>query len=281
MHREGLPLVRGSASFIKRSAYWRACLLLLARRRTWRRRVDLGLADQVGAGKGEFGRKRRQELRLRESRSGSGHQERTGSNAAALDALHDVVAALERRAVDGRLVTRAASAALEARQCVEAERAALLPAPTARRAGVAPPARDGGGSVDRRAGRRCWALDRGRRSSDTGTELRGDVEDACKRRRISSALAPQNQGHGRRLTLAIVGVDRAVGANDARGKVADVGGGEVGHKDAVVLREEALWSGSRTRPTGGLAGGKTDDKGRAITRTAIQSLDRRAVSRLG
>lgn len=40
------------------------------------------------------------------------------------------------------------------------------------------------------------------------------------------------------LTLAIVGVNGAVGTIDPRGKVADIGSGDVGHKDVVILPQD-------------------------------------------
>jgi hypothetical protein len=49
------------------------------------------------------------------------------------------------------------------------------------------------------------------------------------------------------LTLAVVSVNRAVGTGDARRKVADIGGADIGHKDAVVLQSErASGQGSQT-----------------------------------
>lgn len=119
--------------------------------------------------------------------------ERTGSNAATLDALHDVVAALDGRAVHSIFVARAASAALKARQRVEAERAALLPAKTASGTSVGPPARDNCSPVGRRACRRSWTLDRNGCSSKAGSELGLDVVDACRKRR-SWLLEPARGG---------------------------------------------------------------------------------------
>ena len=144
--------------------------------------ADLAQEGRLGVdrpGRGCRGRKGRVVKKESHTRTACCQEGRTGSDAATPGALHDVVAAVERRAVDGVIVAWAATAALEARQRVEAERAALLPAETTGGTGVGPPAGDGSRAVDGRAGRGGRSLDRDRRAGDAVVELSLDIEDAC------------------------------------------------------------------------------------------------------